>query len=65
MNSAGAIPLSIITVPALLRVAHENASTPTELQPFGSAQENVVLDAFKIDDSAKPYLAVWARRHSG
>jgi hypothetical protein len=52
-------PLTIVTIPALLRVAVESGISPTALQTFGSRQERVVLEAFRVDDSEKPYLAVW------
>ncbi len=32
---------------------------PTDLQPFGSAQERRVLKSFQVNDGKKPYLAVW------
>lgn len=55
----GRHPLTIITVPAILRAAREAHVAPTVLQPFGSAQERVVLEAFKINNTKKPYIAVW------
>lgn len=55
----GRHPLTIITVPAIIRAARETQVPPTAPQPFGSAQEREVLDAFKINDTKKPYIAVW------
>ena len=58
----GSHPLAVITIPAILRAAHEAGADPLELQPFGTRQERPVLQAFDIvDDKAnsKPYLPVW------
>lgn len=55
----GRHPLCVVTIPALVRAAAETGVSPTDLQTFGSKQERVVLDSFKVDDSRKPFLAVW------
>lgn len=59
---AGSHPLTIITIPALLRaarVAGEIGRLPT-IERFGTAQERPVLEAFRLrDDTPRPYLAVW------
>jgi DNA polymerase III delta prime subunit len=53
-------PLTVITIPALVRAAASAATAPTNLLNFGSRQEKIVLDAFKVQEGKKPYLAVWS-----
>lgn len=54
-------PLSVITIPALLRTAHKTNTSPLELLPFGSKAEREDLEAFRVsqNDRTKPYLAAW------
>lgn len=52
-------PLAVISIPALLRGARRSGIAPTELQKFGSREENDILNAFKVGEGSKPFLAVW------
>lgn len=62
----GSHPLTIVTIPALLRAGRstedeilEAGRLPT-IAAFGTKQERPVLEAFRLRDHAKsPYLAVW------
>lgn len=62
----GSHPLTIVTIPALLRAQRELESgldgvgeLPI-IEKFGTEQERPVLEAFKTrDDSQSPYLAIW------
>ncbi|MET8864106.1 AAA family ATPase [Nonomuraea sp. NPDC004580] len=52
-------PLAVISIPALLRGARRSGIAPTDLQKFGSREENDILNAFKVGEGSKPFLAVW------
>ena len=62
---AGSHPLTIVTIPALLRAQHEldgELEADDELPViggFGTRQERPVLEAFRTRDDESPYLAVW------
>ena len=66
---AGSHPLTIITIPALLRAARQEAgdeeplfvdvAPPPTIDRFGTRQERPVLEAFRTRDGESPYLAVW------
>lgn len=63
---AGCHPLTIVTIPALLRAGKpdddnlfaESAGLPV-IMGFGTKQERPVLEAFRVRDGKRPYLAVW------
>lgn len=63
---AGSHPLTIVTIPALLRARVtedqdllDDKPLPT-IRGFGTKQERPVLEAFRLrDNSQSPYLAVW------
>jgi MoxR-like ATPase len=63
---AGSHPLTVVTIPALLRAGQTLDNNPLDAQPlpmipaFGTKQERPVLEAFRLRNSSKsPYLAVW------
>jgi MoxR-like ATPase len=61
---AGSHPLTIITIPALLHAGRPGEGEPQRaglpmIEAFGTRQERPVLEAFRLDDSDRPYLAVW------
>lgn len=62
---AGSHPLTIVTIPALLRAQHgvdDKLDAGDELpviDGFGTRQERPVLEAFRTRDDDSPYLAVW------
>lgn len=63
---AGSHPLTIVTIPALVRAAKADdedfltsGPLPT-IRGFGTKQEKPVLESFRLrEDGKKPYLAVW------
>ena len=65
---AGSHPLTIVTIPALLyagRPSDEDPflhSRPPIISGFGTRQERPVLEAFRLRDTDRPYLAVWKDR---
>ena len=63
---AGSHPLTLVTIPALLRAQRDleggllDEGGLSVIEKFGTEQERPVLEAFRTrDDSQSPYLAVW------
>lgn len=57
---AGSHPLTIVTIPALLRAYQQTGEGLAVIPNFGTKQERPVLEAFRTrDDRKSPYLAVW------
>ncbi|MFI9265768.1 AAA family ATPase [Streptomyces werraensis] len=63
---AGCHPLTIVTIPALVRArAHGVDQLPLDatrvpsIKAFGTKQERPVLEAFELREGRRPYLAVW------
>jgi hypothetical protein len=62
---AGSHPLTIVTIPALLRAGRPGEGRPQAaglpvIEGFGTRHERPVLEAFRLrDDPDRPYLAVW------
>ncbi|MFH8739540.1 AAA family ATPase, partial [Streptomyces sp. NPDC017964] len=63
---AGCHPLTIVTIPALVRAsAHGgdqlslDATRAHVIKAFGTKQERPVLEAFQLREGKQPYLAVW------
>lgn len=61
----GAHPLSIISIPALLRTARVEAVDPTTTPvPFGSGQENALLAGYFVlprpPEADRPFFAPWS-----
>jgi hypothetical protein len=61
-----ASPLSIVTIPALLRAAKEDAVDPSDLVEFGSTEESQLLEQFFVlprpPDPDRPFRAVWSTK---
>jgi hypothetical protein len=60
----GANPLSVVTLPALLRASAVAGVDPTEGVPFGSSEESALLEDFftlpRPPDPDRPFRAVWS-----
>lgn len=63
---AGSHPLTIVTIPALLRAGKPDedelpvgSSRLSVIRGFGTKQERPVLESFRLRDGKRPYLAVW------
>jgi MoxR-like ATPase len=61
---AGSHPLTIVTIPALLRAGRPTEDqifnfVPPIIPKFGTKQERPVLEAFRLRDGDRPYIAVW------
>lgn len=62
----GANPLSVVTIPALLRSGCELGVDPVDGLPFGSSDEAALLDAYfalpRPPDPDRPWRAIWSTR---
>jgi MoxR-like ATPase len=61
---AGNHPLTIVTIPALLRAGRPTEDqifnfVPPVIPGFGTKQERPVLEAFRLRPGDRPYIAVW------